>query len=224
MEDDSKSHKICEKYSPTFETTNGITKLALDNQEASSTIQQNHGSSDTTNSIKTVMTKQNATNFHPLMLPSVSQDFPDLIPENQRSKIYRTDCHSTMAEAQLNTELEQTLEAKLNMALSSYGCYDEKIQGSELFLNVKFIFLMFFYLDFPESPSVLKDTLKFDMPIEVSADDLSDTENEKSAYEAHLNYNLQNVSLVLNQKEGINCYILVHNGRCFNCNFCFQGI
>lgn len=41
------------------------------------------------------------------------------------------------------------------------------------------------------------------MPIETNAGDLSDTENDKSAYEAHLNCNLQNVALILNQKEGI---------------------
>lgn len=42
----------------------------------------------------------------------------------------------------------------------------------------------------------------YDMPIEISQTELSDTENDHSIYEAHVNPNLQNVSLKLNEKEG----------------------
>lgn len=48
----------------------------------------------------------------------------------------------------------------------------------------------------------MKKSLLFDMPIEVSQADLSDTENDRSIYEAQLSPNLQNVSLKLNDKEG----------------------
>lgn len=48
----------------------------------------------------------------------------------------------------------------------------------------------------------MKKSMLYDMPIEISQNDLSDTENEKSVYEAQLSPNLQNVSLKLNDKEG----------------------
>lgn len=105
MEDDSKCNTH-EKYNSSSE-----------DQETSS------GFQDSTNSTKTNMTKQNATNFHPLMNPSVSQDFPDLIPENQRSKIFRSDSQSSAAEL-------DSLEVKLNEALSNYT-FDGKIQGRQ---------------------------------------------------------------------------------------------
>lgn len=56
--------------------------------------------------------------------------------------------------------------------------------------------------DFPESPSALKKSLMYDMPLEYTQADLSDNENDKSVYEAHLSSNLQNVSLTMNEKEG----------------------
>lgn len=58
-------------------------------------------------------------------------------------------------------------------------------------------------LDFPESPSALKKSLMYDLPVEMVAHDISsDNENDKSVYEAHLSSNLQNVSLTMNEKEG----------------------
>lgn len=47
------------------------------------------------------------------------------------------------------------------------------------------------------------------MPVEATTADLSDTENDISVYEAHLNCNLQNVALILNQKEGMWCAVLI---------------
>lgn len=66
------------------------------------------------------------------------------------------------------------------------------------------VFLVLF-LDFPSSPSILRKSMIYDMP-EVS--EMSDTENEKSVYEAHLSSNLQNVSLTMNDKEGM-CYLIL---------------
>lgn len=45
----------------------------------------------------------------------------------------------------------------------------------------------------------------YDLPLEVTHLELSDTENDKSVYEAHLSSNLQNVSLTMNEKEGKLC-------------------
>lgn len=49
------------------------------------------------------------------------------------------------------------------------------------------------------------------MPVEVNNADLSDTENDRSVYEAHLNCSLQNVSLILNEKEGIRNNVIFDN-------------
>lgn len=138
MEDDSES-KTHKNYNATFETLNATTKLSQDDEEdTSSIVPQDCSCSDTANSSKTNMIKQNATSFHPLMHSSVSQDFPDLIPENQRSKMFRQECHSSPTEVQLANELE----AKINMALSNYS-YDEKIQGKKILLivNIDLLFL-----------------------------------------------------------------------------------
>ncbi|KAJ8958771.1 hypothetical protein NQ314_006370 [Rhamnusium bicolor] len=44
----------------------------------------------------------------------------------------------------------------------------------------------------------------YDLPVEMTPHDLpSDNENDKSVYEAHLSSNLQNVSLTMNEKEGM---------------------
>lgn len=68
---------------------------------------------------------------------------------------------------------------------------------------MRFVYYWFVYFaEFPDSPSALKKTLNFEMPIEVSYHDLSDNENEKSVYEARLSENFQNVSLRMNEKEG----------------------
>lgn len=58
------------------------------------------------------------------------------------------------------------------------------------------------FKDFPESPSVLRKSSLFELPVEYAQHEISDTENEKSIYEAHLSSNLQNVSLTMNEKQG----------------------
>lgn len=154
------------------------------------------------NSTKTVRAPQNATNFHPLMLSPVSQDFPDLIPETQRTKVFKPHSQSTPL-SERGTETDVSLETKLNRVLSNYS-YGDQIPGIVILaisLNIFNSYTVF--VDFAESPSVLKSALPFDLPVELSSTDLSDTENDRSVYEAHLNCNLQNVSLTLNQKEGI---------------------
>lgn len=57
--------------------------------------------------------------------------------------------------------------------------------------------------DFPESPTAMKKSLMYDMPLEVQPNaDHSDTENDRSIYEAVLSPNLQNVSLTMHEKHG----------------------
>lgn len=57
--------------------------------------------------------------------------------------------------------------------------------------------------DFPESPTAMKKSLMYDMPLEVQPGaDHSDTENDRSIYEAVLSPNLQNVSLTMHEKHG----------------------
>lgn len=59
-------------------------------------------------------------------------------------------------------------------------------------------------LDFPDSPSALKKLRLYEFPVEIPSNDVtSDNENDKSIYEAHLSPNFQNVSLKMNEKEGI---------------------
>lgn len=132
MEDDSAS-RACGKCSPTFDISDGIKKMSVDDEVA------NHP--DSASSSKTIMTKQNATNFHPLMHSSVSQDFPDLIPETQRTKMFRPECHSSPTEVQLDCELQKSLEEKINMALSNYS-YDERIQGRVSFVEETLVYLL----------------------------------------------------------------------------------
>ena len=50
----------------------------------------------------------------------------------------------------------------------------------------------------------------YDLPLEVTNAELSDTENDKSVYEAHLSSNLQNVCLTMNEKEGM-CFTKLDN-------------
>lgn len=64
--------------------------------------------------------------------------------------------------------------------------------------------------EFPESPSILKKSLMFDLPVEVNQSEMSDTENDASIYEAHLSSNLQKVSLTMNEKEGM-CHTVLKN-------------
>lgn len=144
MEDDSDSI-ACGKCSPTFDISDGIKKNSIDDEVA------NHP--DSASSSKTIMTKQNATNFHPLMHSSVSQDFPDLIPENQRSKMFRPECHSSPAEV-LDCELQKSLEEKINMALSNYS-YDERIQGKMSFVEESY--LVYLLLNAYISPKIMSN-------------------------------------------------------------------
>jgi hypothetical protein len=70
------------------------------------------------------------------------------------------------------------------------------------FKCAQFAVLFYVVVDFPESPSALKKSLMYDLPLEINNLELSDTENDKSVYEAHLSSNLQNVCLTMNEKEG----------------------
>lgn len=60
------------------------------------------------------------------------------------------------------------------------------------------------FLDFPDSPSALRKSMLYDLPVEIAPNDItSDNENDKSVYEAHLSSNFQKVSLTMNEKEGM---------------------
>ncbi|XP_050294668.1 protein prune homolog 2 isoform X2 [Anthonomus grandis grandis] len=140
---------------------------------------------------------ENATNFHPLMTISpvmgMSPDFPDLIPEKAKNKYkevkFNPEAHSTTLEH--SSDSNDSFERQLNMPILEY---DDKLP------------------EFPKSPSALKKLLMYDLPVEGSYDPTSDTENDKSIYEAHLSSNLQRVSLTMNEKEG-NLNFLAHNKR-----------
>ncbi|RZC37064.1 prune -like 2 [Asbolus verrucosus] len=75
-------------------------------------------------------------------------------------------------------------------------------------------------LENPSDYNAFEKQFHFDLQVskeyselpEVSHAELSDTENDKSVYEAHLSSNLQNVSLTMNEKEG-NLNFLAHKKR-----------
>nr|XP_023017961.1 protein prune homolog 2 [Leptinotarsa decemlineata] len=129
---------------------------------------------------------KNATNSHPLMYSptsSISPDFPDVIPKH----IKRYPSYEKHFVPDAHSSMTEALDLHL-------GEYDESLP------------------DFPSSPSALKKSIQFDLPVEVSHDTLSDNENDKSIYEAHLSSNLQNVSLTMNEKEG-NLNFLAHSKK-----------
>lgn len=125
-----------------------------------------------------------ATNSHPLMYSSVSPDYPDLIPEKPKRGIPNIDQNNSFDPPAHSTGLEDSAESQISQTDIAYLGYNEELP------------------DFPDSPSALKKSMKFELPVEVSYNDLSDNENEKSVYEAHLSENFQNVSLTMNEKEG----------------------
>ncbi|XP_063905907.1 protein prune homolog 2 [Zophobas morio] len=149
---------------------------------------------------KNVSSTQNATNSHPLMYSCtspISPDYPDLIPEKPKSKhsvyekhTFKQDCHNSGFE---NISECGNYEKQFHFELPAPEQYNE-------------------LPDFPESPSALKKSLMYDLPLEVTNAELSDTENDKSVYEAHLSSNLQNVCLTMNEKEG-NLNFLAHKKR-----------
>lgn len=155
---------------------------------------------------------KNATDSHPLMhtLRSPVQDFPDLIPEKPKKSYdkqkFTETIHGTSVDAETNTP-ETVFKKNYTFQLQKLDEYNEKLPGKKNIGN--FVpsvgIINEIILDFPDSPSAMKKSLMFDMPVEISHHELSDPENEKSLYEAHLSSNLQNVSLKLNDKEGKYC-------------------
>ncbi|KAL3289190.1 hypothetical protein HHI36_003624 [Cryptolaemus montrouzieri] len=131
---------------------------------------------------------QNATNYHPLMHSPVSSDYPDLIPEKPKRLLVNTDQNISFNPPGHSTTLEDSQDSY--SSLNSRGELDIAYYGYDSLP------------EFPDSPSGLRKSLKYDLPVEVSPLDMSDNENEKSVYEAHLSSNLQNVSLRMNEKEG----------------------
>ncbi|KAJ8924442.1 hypothetical protein NQ315_007239 [Exocentrus adspersus] len=194
------------------ETVNTSQVLRLSNPITTTTEILDNRRPNTTNSDsilanRATSTAKNATNSHPLMYSPtspISADFPDLIPEKPKSRHYEKQtflpqAHSTALEN--STESQQSLDNQFNIDLP-LDDYNEKLPVTNKGL-----------VDFPESPSALKKTLMYDLPVEAIPQDIpSDTENDKSVYEAHLSSNLQNVCLTMNEKEG-NLNFLAHNKR-----------
>ncbi|KAL1497482.1 hypothetical protein ABEB36_008440 [Hypothenemus hampei] len=136
---------------------------------------------------------ENATDSHPLMYSARSTrslDFPDLIPEEAKNR-YIENKFSQDSHKDLHSPSCDLFEKQLNMPILNY---EDKLPV------------------FPDSPSALKKLLMFDLPNETGYDPTSDTENDKSVYEAHLSSNLENVSLTMTEKEG-NLNFLAHNKR-----------
>ncbi|CAH2010810.1 unnamed protein product [Acanthoscelides obtectus] len=168
----------------------GSTKEVLDNAPKNNLHEDNDSNKEST-------TTMNATNSHPLMKspsPPLSPDFPDLIPEKPKAKhasnFFTPNAHSSYVEnetikSQENVDYELDLE-KYNEEYSKFS-------------------------EFPRSPSLLRKIMQYE-PTEMLPDVSSDTENDKSAYEAHLSSNFQHASLTLNAKEG-NLNFLAHNKR-----------
>ncbi|KAF5283872.1 hypothetical protein FQA39_LY04692 [Lamprigera yunnana] len=118
---------------------------------------------------------QNATNSHPLMYSptsSISNDYPDLIPEKPKNLNYYSCDNSGFSLS--NARNEHPSDTTDNN--------DYKDQS-----------------DIPISPSRINCFNNKDVRKEP---DLGDNDNDNSIYEARLSSNLQNVSLTMNEKEG----------------------
>lgn len=187
--------------------------LRLSNTQNTEEILDNKQHEDNTTNLpinKNTSSIQNATNSHPLMYSPttpISPDFPDLIPEKPKTKHSSYDrqhfapqAHSSIIESTLDSR--ESFENQLNLDLP-LDSYSEKLPGLHPFttLNPRCLTPRFF-TDFPESPSALKKSLLYDLPVESAHEVHSDNENEKSVYEAHLSSNLQKVALTMNEKEG----------------------
>jgi hypothetical protein len=139
---------------------------------------------------KNVSATQNATNSHPLMYTCSSPTSPDcpyLIPEKPKNKHTSFDKYNS----------RQQDHHKDLANVSEFENFEKQFHF-EMPLSEEYNQLP----DFPESPSALKKSLMYDLPLEINNLELSDTENDKSVYEAHLSSNLQNVCLTMNEKEG----------------------
>lgn len=130
------------------------------------------------------LSRGTVTNSHPLMN---SPDSGDTTPVNEnfvkyepRIDNFKPEAHSSMINLVTKVEMEPS-----ELDASNVDLYNEQLP------------------DFPESPTVMKKSLLYDMPLEISpTNEQSDTENERSIYEAVLSPNLQNVSLTMTEKYG----------------------
>lgn len=143
----------------------------------------------------------NATNSHPLMYSPISplpSDYPDLIPEKPKCKVSFRNPENSKSQYQANPSVYSVTHSEdgtheRNIELPTLENYNEQLP------------------DFPESPSALKKYF-YDLPIEIH--EVSDSENEKSVYEARLSSNFQKVSLRMNDKEGTLNFLAY--GKCSN--------
>ncbi|XP_017784259.1 PREDICTED: protein prune homolog 2 [Nicrophorus vespilloides] len=172
--------------------------LTIDNDNERLDNSKQYEESSTIRTNKNTSLTKNATNSHPLMYTSprspMSPDFPDLIPEKPKSRVLAYERYNFHPVAHSSGHLESSQES-------------QDIQFDHL--NLESPKLEDYTGSLPESPTALKKSLQYEMPQELSQADLSDNENDKSIYEAHLSSNLQNVSLTMNEKEG-NLNFLAH--------------
>ncbi|VEN60211.1 unnamed protein product [Callosobruchus maculatus] len=165
------------------------TDQVLDNEVLSNKLNENNCTS------KESTATMNATNSHPLMKspsPPLSPDFPDLIPEKPKTK-YGNSFTPKAQSSYVENEMKPQESLDFDVDLEKYNAEYNKLS------------------EFPRSPSLLRKVMPYD-PTEMLPDVSSDTENDKSAYEAHLGPNFQHASLTLNAKEG-NLNFLAHNKR-----------
>lgn len=136
---------------------------------------------DNVRTISKNIAAENATNSHPLMYspPSLaSPDFPDLIPEKAKIK-YLNPSTSLLP----TNDLESSFSSN-----ASLGSSLEVISYHEAFTDA-----------FHEPLDLVNIKIDGDRSNQI---DISDNENEKSDYEAHLSSNLQNISLTMNDTHG----------------------
>lgn len=119
------------------------------------------------------LSKSTVTDSHPLMIS----------PENESGN-FQPEAHSSTLNL-VDRRVGMEAPTVLGLDMSNIDSYSEQLP------------------DFPESPTAMKKSLLYDMPLEISPTaDHSDTENERSIYEAVLSPNLQNVSLTMHEKCG----------------------
>lgn len=129
------------------------------------------------------LSKSTVTNSHPLMYSpdSDAQINENFVKYEPRIDNFNPEAHSSMLNLVAKVDIDAPSDLDLDLPIESYN--DE-------------------LPEFPESPTLMKKSLMYDMPLEISPTELSDTENDRSIYEAVLSPNLQNVSLTMNEKQG----------------------
>lgn len=168
------------------ETNQVVNNAAISNREH---LDNDHCSKTQSPTITTTknMSKCIVTNSHPLMYsPDSETPYNKNFVNESHIDNFNPGAHSSALNL-VSKSVESNLEGSLDLDLDLPNIESYSVELPE----------------FPESPSAMKKSLMYDMPIEVQGGtDQSDTENDRSIYEAVLSPNLQNVSLTMNEKHG----------------------